>query len=268
MTNRSARLLPAFGVAAVVAFALPGGANADNASRNNSIHACVSRDGRIRVLSAEDMRQRDRRRGGSPCHRGERLVTWNIVGPQGPSGPEGPSGQPGPPGPAGAAGPAGAQGEPGEQGPPGIGFDGIQFFTVGNGDLRPVGGGLFAIVSGPPPAGIFSTAAAPLLAGLHLPQRARILSVRANLLDNSTSNLTIELIAHELSSGAPTVIATLTSTGAAAAPYALDEVLAAPHAIDNELNHYYVRVSAAPGWTATSLQVIGVTIAYTLIPGF
>jgi hypothetical protein len=38
--------------------------------------------------------------------------------------------------------------------------------------------------------------------------------------------------------------------------------------VDNAQFHYFVRVSPTPGWTATSLQVIGVTIAYTMqVPG-
>src|SRR5262249_32252179 len=70
------------------------------------IFACVNNNsGAVRIVAQ-----------GAACRTPERLVTWNVVGPQGPPGP---AGALGPPGPQGPAGPAGALGPPGPQGPPG-----------------------------------------------------------------------------------------------------------------------------------------------------
>ena len=176
------------------------------------------------------------------------MITWNVTGSQGP---------PGPPGP---------QGPPGNQGSPGPGFSGIQYYTVGNGDLRPVGGGNFGTSFAPPPGGTFSTAAAPLLAGVHLPQSAQVLAIRAHVFDNSTSDVTIELIEQALPDGNALLVSSVASTGAAGTPYSIDAAPAMPHLVDNAQFHYFVRVLPAPGWTATTLQVLGVTIAYTLLP--
>ena len=70
------------------------------------IFACVNTNsGAVRIVAQ-----------GAACRTPESLVTWNVVGPQGPPGPAGPTGAPGPQGPAG---PAGAQGSAGQQGPAG-----------------------------------------------------------------------------------------------------------------------------------------------------
>jgi hypothetical protein len=241
MTSRFARLLSVFGASGLVVLALPTIAHAEN---NNRITACVSKAGRVRIVSAA----REAGRHDSVCRRGERVITWNVTGSQGP---------PGPPGP---------QGPPGNQGPPGPGFSGIQYYTVGNGDLRPVGGGNFGTSFAPPPGGTFSTAAAPLLAGVHLPQSAQVLAIRAHVFDNSTSDVTIELIEQALPDGNALLVSSVASTGAAGTPYSIDAAPAMPHLVDNAQFHYFVRVLPAPGWTATTLQVLGVTIAYTLLP--
>jgi large repetitive protein len=79
------------------------------------IRGCVrTSDGRLRVIGAAET-----------CRGSERLLTWNVAGPQGPAGPPGQAGPAGPAGPAGAqgatgpAGPAGPQGVPGPMGPQG-----------------------------------------------------------------------------------------------------------------------------------------------------
>jgi len=245
--------LRAVGVAASAALALPTAATADDGT---TITACVSKEGKIRVLSGADVHA-TRKHSRGKCARAERLVTWNITGP------------PGPVGPAGPEGPPGAQGQRGPEGPRGPGFAGTQYFAVGAGDLRPIGPGFFGLSLVAPPGGTFSTAAAPLLAGVHLPHNARIVSVRAHVFDNSPSNLAVDLVQQPLSGEAAVFLSAITTNGAAAAPYAIDDVLAIPHEVDNAGAHYFVRVSPNPGWTTTSLQVLGVTIAYTLeaIPG-
>jgi hypothetical protein len=244
MTHRWTRLLTALGVATVAAVAAPAPAYADGP---DTISACVSREGRIRVISLRELFDLSRKRDSSPCRRGERLVIWNVVGPQGVPGPEGPQGP---------------QGEPGPAGP---GFAGTQYYTVGNGDLRPVGPGNFGTSFAAPPGGTFSTAAAPLMAGIHLPQGATILGMSAHVFDNSASNVTIELIEQSLSDGGAVLLSSAASTDMALAPYS---VTGPPttHIVDNSQFHYFVRVSPSPSWTTTTLQVLGVTVVYTLEP--
>jgi hypothetical protein len=58
-------------------------------------------------------------RNASDCRKGERVITWNVSGPEGPPGPAGPAGPAGPPGPAGANGEQGPAGQPGPAGPAG-----------------------------------------------------------------------------------------------------------------------------------------------------
>lgn len=77
-----------------------------------TIYACKGdRSGAVRLVN-----------GPNDCQRGEVLVTWNTLGPQGETGPQGTPGQPGPTGasgPQGATGPAGTAGPPGPTGPVG-----------------------------------------------------------------------------------------------------------------------------------------------------
>jgi Collagen triple helix repeat (20 copies) len=56
---------------------------------------------------------------GTPCHRSESRVSWNVKGPAGPAGPKGPAGPAGSVGPTGAVGPQGPAGEDGADGAPG-----------------------------------------------------------------------------------------------------------------------------------------------------
>ncbi len=110
-----------FAAAALVSIAFSGVARAQTPT---TYYACVSRDGQIRLVDANDR-----------CERREEKISWNRVGPQGPIGPQGPAGapgavgptgpqglagNPGPAGPVGPTGPAGATGAQGPQGPAGL----------------------------------------------------------------------------------------------------------------------------------------------------
>jgi Collagen triple helix repeat (20 copies) len=81
---------------------------------NNTIYACVNRNGDARIVDPTE-----------ECRRQETLVRWNVVGPQGPAGAPGPQGPAGPQGPQGVAGPqgtigpTGATGQTGSVGPQG-----------------------------------------------------------------------------------------------------------------------------------------------------
>ncbi|MGH9349807.1 MAG: hypothetical protein ACRD26_21355 [Vicinamibacterales bacterium] len=248
MTHGWIRPLPALALAVLAALAAPGRTDAED---TNTIRACVSNEGKVRLLVSRDGREHGHKpRNGDrfPCHRHERLVTWNIIGPQGPQGDPGP---------------------PGEKGPAGPGFLGVQHYTVGNGDLRPVGGGLFAMSFVAPPFGTFSTGAAQVMAGVHLPQGAMLLGLTAHVLDNSAADLAIELIEQRLGDGTAVLLSSAASSGAAGAPQAIEGTPLAPRTIDNQHFHYFVRVTPTTLWTTTTLQVLGVTIAYTMeaVPG-
>ncbi len=68
------------------------------------IDACVAKNGAVRIIAS------------GTCKNKETPVTWNTIGPQGPTGPQGPSGAEGPTGPAGAVGPSGSTGPAGPAG--------------------------------------------------------------------------------------------------------------------------------------------------------
>jgi hypothetical protein len=73
------------------------------------IYACYTLDkGAIRLVNK-----------GAACKNGERALSWNQTGPQGPAGPQGSTGPRGATGPQGATGPHGATGLPGATGPQG-----------------------------------------------------------------------------------------------------------------------------------------------------
>ena len=91
--------------------AFQGGASANSVE----MYACVNRySGAMRLVRSADQ-----------CASTERLVSWNVTGPQGEPGPAGPPGPPGiagdvgEPGPPGPPGPRGEQGDAGEPGSPG-----------------------------------------------------------------------------------------------------------------------------------------------------
>lgn len=239
MTYAAIRLMSLAGVCVFATLAMPAPAHADD---GETITACVTRDGRVRISSPGS--GRNGRKAG--CRPDERIVTWSVAGPRGP------------------AGEPGAEGPAGPPGPPGPGLSGVQYYTVGVGDLRPATAGIFGTSFGPPPGGSFSTAAAPLLAAIHVPQGARIAALRAHVFDNSTSDLRIELIEQPLSGELPGLVSAVVSSGAAGAAYAIEDVFTIPHIVDNERFHYFVRILPAPGWTGTTLQAMGATIAYTL----
>jgi hypothetical protein len=67
--------------------------------------------GVLRVIDAQ---------AGAKCLLGEKQLTWNQTGPQGPQGVQGPAGPQGPAGAQGAQGPAGLQGPQGAPGPAGL----------------------------------------------------------------------------------------------------------------------------------------------------
>lgn len=83
--------------------------SAINAQQSGSvIYACVGTQqggGSTRIVDSPN-----------DCRDNERVVQWNVVGPQGPAGPQGPQGEQGP---AGPQGPQGEQGLPGPTGPQG-----------------------------------------------------------------------------------------------------------------------------------------------------
>jgi hypothetical protein len=246
-------------------------------AEESSIVACVARDGSVRVVKYPHLRDKERRPSFRPCRRDEELVVWSVVGPQGPQGVAGPQGPQGPQGAQGAQGPQGPQGAPGEQGPQGPqgeqgargpagpGFSGVQYFTVGAGDLR--GSGVVQSFL-PAPGGTFvQSGEGRLLAGVHLPEGAHILSVVMTGSDvNTASNLRLDFLAQDVATGNTVLLATAQSagsTGLFAAPATLTEDAAAP--TTSGVHHYFVQVSAAGGgWGAQSLQVLGVSIAYTL----
>jgi hypothetical protein len=114
MHSRTARLLRRVLFSAAVALAVAGVAVAARGgplAATTVIHACVDREGDLRVVAP-----------AATCRRRETALDWNVQGPVGPQGPAGPAGAPGAPGPAGAAGsqgPAGAAGHDGATGPAG-----------------------------------------------------------------------------------------------------------------------------------------------------
>src|SRR5262245_1874046 len=90
---------------------LPLAAFAGAPPTSETVHACVQRfSGDTRIIAP-----------GKSCRHNERLVIWNVAGPQGPPGPAGSPGTAGPAGPAGPEGPQGPQGPEGPQGPGGGG---------------------------------------------------------------------------------------------------------------------------------------------------
>lgn len=88
--------------------------SAGTVAAQDTIYACVTKEGDVRLVRATE-----------PCRRHETRIRWSVVGPQGPQGPQGPAGSQGPAGPqgpAGAQGATGPQGIVGTQGPKGDGF--------------------------------------------------------------------------------------------------------------------------------------------------
>jgi type VI secretion system secreted protein Hcp len=93
----------------VLAAGFAAGASAGTPSpTSEAIHACVQRfSGDTRIIAP-----------GKSCRHNERLVIWNVAGPQGPAG------SPGGVGPVGPIGPEGPQGPQGPEGPQGPGGGG------------------------------------------------------------------------------------------------------------------------------------------------
>jgi hypothetical protein len=74
-------------ISALLVVVLVGGATWALANDDNTIYACVSPAGTIRIVDDADS-----------CRSQETLLEWNIEGPEGPQGDPGPQGDQGPPG--------------------------------------------------------------------------------------------------------------------------------------------------------------------------
>jgi hypothetical protein len=109
---------------AVAALAVAGGvAYATIRDDDGIFHACVKRtNGMIRLIHPGNRGWID------DCKRNERAVSWNQIGPAGPTGPQGPTGASGPAGATGSTGATGATGPTGATGATGIG--GLQTVTL------------------------------------------------------------------------------------------------------------------------------------------
>ena len=113
------RSTPVVLVGIVVVLLAAGGGYAIARSRTKTIRACV-RHGTHMLYAA-------------PCHRGDRRITWNTVGPRGAAGPKGATGASGAPGQNGAAGSPGIVSNGGWAGAVGTNatfFAGSIFFTA------------------------------------------------------------------------------------------------------------------------------------------
>lgn len=101
---------PTILVTAITALLLSTGiASASIPDQSGLIHGCYAKGGDFRLIDAPK----------EQCKVGEKAISWNATGPQGPIGPAGPTGDAGPTGPVGPQGPAGAQGPAGPAGPVG-----------------------------------------------------------------------------------------------------------------------------------------------------
>jgi hypothetical protein len=109
-----ARAALALGSAVLAAAGVAGATIPD---QTGVIHGCFkTQGGQMRVIDSG---------AGAICGLGERPLTWNLAGAQGP---------PGPPGPPGPSGPPGFQGPPGAAGSSGYQIVLAQFTTDGNGN--------------------------------------------------------------------------------------------------------------------------------------
>ena len=98
------------GLIAAIALVLSTGiASASIPDQSGQIHGCYAKGGDFRIIDAPK----------EQCKVGEKAISWNQVGPQGPIGEDGPIGPAGPQGVAGQTGPVGAQGPVGPVGPAG-----------------------------------------------------------------------------------------------------------------------------------------------------
>ncbi len=246
-----------------------------SAQETRSITAGAGPNGQLRLVESAD-----------DCRKSETSLQWSVIGPQGPRGDRGPQGDVGPKGDKGdagdkgdrgEAGPQGDQGEQGPQGAPGPGFTGDQFYTVGIGDLRPMMGQAPLSFLSTPPGGVFTQQPeSRLFAAVHLPQGARIDALTLNGFDSS-GIVTLRATLHAFSMAPapgdmPATIGTAESMGGFAAGV-FSTTSPAMAVVDNSMWHYYVQLSAvadAAGtptqWPGSSLQVLGVTVKYRLVP--
>ena len=77
-------------ISALLVVVLVGGATWALANDDNTIYACISPAGMIRIVDADE-----------ECRPGEEPLDWNKQGPEGPQGEQGLQGEQGPPGPPG-----------------------------------------------------------------------------------------------------------------------------------------------------------------------
>ncbi|TEU19094.1 MAG: hypothetical protein E3J21_04580 [Anaerolineales bacterium] len=89
----------------LLAIVLVGGATWALADDGNTIYACVTPGGTIRIVAGEE-----------ECRGQESPESWNRTGPSGPMGPTGPTGAKGDQGDQGLMGPTGPTGDKGDQG--------------------------------------------------------------------------------------------------------------------------------------------------------
>jgi hypothetical protein len=272
----SPRLRHAVAAAAVWLAAAPGYSSdqkhSSPALQDGVMLACVERSGDLRFVESH-----------AECRRNETPVRWNVRGPQGPqgeTGPQGAQGLTGATGERGQQGPAGAQGAQGEagprgdvgpqgaRGPAGPGFSGLQYYTVGNGDFRGVTPAT-QLVMFPlnPPRGLFVTGGgdARLIAGIHLPQNAKVTEIAVRGFDaTAAADLRVELVAQDQITGATTPLHDLPFGSAANVGLFNEAAAVNAVAIDNRNFQYFVHVtSSTPAW-GPQLQLLGIVITYTM----
>jgi hypothetical protein len=245
------------------------------------ITACAGPNGQLRLVDAAE-----------DCRKSETSLQWSVIGPQGPRGDRGLQGERGPQGEpglkgdkgdkgdrgdAGDVGPQGDRGEQGPQGAPGPGFTGDQFYTVGIGDLRPMMGQAPLSFLSAAPGGVFTQQPeSRLFAAVHLPQGAQIEAIALNGFDaNGTVALRATLHAFSMApipGDMPATIGSAESMGGFLAGV-FSTTSPAMGVVDNSMWHYYVQVTSiadATGnptqWPGSSLQVLGVTVKYRLVP--
>lgn len=115
--KRSRRGLPAVVGGLLAAVAAAAGAYAATSGAPSTAHGAAT--GRLYACAAPPSGDMKLSRAGARCPSGERKISWNIAGRQGPRGLRGPSGPRGRAGASGLTGPKGSQGKTGPRGPRG-----------------------------------------------------------------------------------------------------------------------------------------------------
>lgn len=104
-----------------------------------------------------------------------------------------------------------------------------------------------------------------ITAPVNLPNGAVITKLRFSAQDNATENITVSLLALNISSGATTTLRTVTTTGALAAfvVFSLD-VLPAPAPIDNATTAYFIRATWTCPTTVANIALRNLGVEYTV----